>query len=57
MPWSIGDHEVGRGARRRDDPVGQLDDDARTGGFAISRNPAKAVQCRVFADPTPGAMI
>src|SRR5260370_29406491 len=33
----LGDHEVGLGARRRDDPVGQLGDDARTGAFAISR--------------------
>ena len=33
----FGDHEVGLGARRRDDPVGQLGDDARTGAFAIGR--------------------
>jgi hypothetical protein len=33
----LGDHEVGLGARRCDDPVGQLGDDARTGAFAVGR--------------------
>jgi hypothetical protein len=33
----LGDHEVGLGTRRCDDPVDQLGDDARTGAFAIGR--------------------
>src|SRR3989440_8301448 len=33
----LGDHEVGLGARRCDDSVGQLCDYARTGAFAIGR--------------------
>src|SRR5258706_8494879 len=50
----LGDHEVGRGARRRDDPVGRLDDDARTGRFAISRNPSKAAMPRLRRPDTTG---
>src|SRR6202011_2426249 len=41
----LGDHEVGLGARRRDDPVGQLGDDARTGAFA-ARCASRAVRSR-----------
>jgi hypothetical protein len=37
----LGDHEVGLGARRRDDPVGQLGDDARTGALAAGRYPSR----------------
>ena len=39
----FGDDEVGLGARRRDDPVGQFCDDARMGTLAIGSR-AKATQ-------------